>query len=111
MDLSIYDIIRGPVVTSKAQRLNARLHQLVLDVHPKANKPKVKEAIERLFNVKVERVNIEVRKGKKRMVNRRPVLGKLKKRAIVTLAPGYEMNIFENVDARVVAPQAEQASK
>jgi len=100
MDLSIYDIIRGPVITEKAQRLNADLHQLVLEVHPKANKPLVKEAIQKLFNVKVQKICIVVRKGKKRIVGRRPVIGNLTKRAIVTLAPGYEVNMFERVDAQ-----------
>ena len=63
MDLSIYDIIQGPVVTDKAFRLNQKFKKLVLRVHPQANKPMVAEALEKLFDVKVDNVRIIVRKG------------------------------------------------
>jgi large subunit ribosomal protein L23 len=98
MDLSIYEVIRGPVVTGKAQKLNSGLHQLVLDVHPEANKPKVKEAIEKLFNVKVGSVRIMNRKGKRRSYGRarnKSSFDITRKRAIVKLKDGYEVNIFE----------------
>lgn len=98
MRLSIYNVIQGPVVTSKAQRLNQTLHRLVLKVHPESNKPMIKQAIELLFNVKVDNVRIIVRKGKKRTIGkRREVFGKLQKRAIIKLKPGYALNTFENV--------------
>lgn len=97
MDLSIYDIIKGPLVTDKAQQLNIKLQRLVLRVHPQANKPMIKEAIEKLFNVKVDNIRVIVRKGKRRLVGRREVFGSLQKKAIVKLKPGYEINVYENV--------------
>jgi len=97
MDLSIYDIIKGPLITDKAQKLNVKLHRLVLDVHPSANKPMIKEAIEKLFNVKVDNVRIIVRKPKRRLVGRREVFGRLQKRAIVKLKSGYKLDVLENV--------------
>src|SRR3989338_170937 len=101
MDLSIYEIIKGPVLSDKAQKLNALLQRLVLNVHPQANKPMVKEAIEKLFNVKVDNVRIVVRKGKRRLVNRKiAVHGKLQKKAIVKLKPGYELNMFDSVETK-----------
>jgi large subunit ribosomal protein L23 len=93
MDLTIYDIIKGPVVTEKARDLNNRKQQLVLKVSLHANKPLVKQAIELLFNVKVDSVRIYIRKGKKRRVSgtRLTTVGKRDKRAIVSLAEGYDL--------------------
>lgn len=95
MDLTIYDIILGPVISDKAYDLNKNLKKLVLNVHPQANKPLIAEAIEKLFNVKVKNVCISVRKGKRRMVKRSVVHGQLQKKAIVTLAPGYSIDMFD----------------
>ena len=39
MELSIYQIIQGPVVSDKAYKLNKKLNKLVIKVHPQANKP------------------------------------------------------------------------
>lgn len=102
MDLTIYDVIQGPVVTDKAFRLNRDLKKLVLKVHPHANKPMVKEALERLFNVKVDKVHIIRRPGKRRMVNRRAVIGPATKRAIITLAQGYSLDLFDQAGKTVV---------
>lgn len=102
MELSIYEIIKGPVVTEKAQDLNSRLHQLVLKVHPDANKPRVKEAIEKLFNVKVDSVRVMNRKGKKRAHGRarnRFSYDKTEKIAIIKLKDGYEVNVFEQQES------------
>lgn len=97
MDLSIYEIIRNPRVTNKALQLNQQLKKLVLHVHPKANKSMVAEAIERLFDVKVKKVNIVVRKGKVRRTRRgrEETQGPTMKKAIITLAPGYALDLFD----------------
>lgn len=107
MDLTIYDIILGPVITEKAYQLNKMLKKLVLKVHPHANKAQVKEALEKLFDVKVEDVNISVRKGKNRNVGRRPVKGVLQKKAFVTLAEGYSLDLLDQSGANVVAQESE----
>lgn len=102
MDLTIYDIIKGPVVTDKALRLNRDLKKMMLKVHPKANKPMIKKALERLFNVKVDKVNIVRRHGKIRMVNRHAVKGAMSKRAIITLAEGSSLDLFDQAEKAVV---------
>ena len=76
MDITIYDIIKGPVITDKAYKINSQLKQLIIHVHMNANKPLVKEALEKLFNVKVEKIRITIRKPKLRMAGRRPVQGR-----------------------------------
>ncbi|HEX2977788.1 MAG TPA: 50S ribosomal protein L23 [Candidatus Babeliales bacterium] len=95
MELSIYNVILGPVVSSKASGLMQQFKQVVLRIHPQANKPMVKEALKKLFNVETETVRIVVRKGKNRTVKRKITQGKLSKRAIVTLKPGYSLGVAE----------------
>jgi large subunit ribosomal protein L23 len=102
MDLSIYDVIVGPVISEKAYRLNRLFKKLALKVHPAANKPMVKEALEKLFSVKVKKISIVVRKGKNRRVRGRATTGKLSKRAIITLAEGYSLDFMDQAGSRVV---------
>jgi large subunit ribosomal protein L23 len=104
MDLSIYDIIIGPVISDKAYKLNHALQQLVLRVHPKANKPLVKQAIEKLFAVKIKKINISVRKGKNKRLRKQIITGSLQKKAIVTLAEGYSLDLFNQVKTPVQMP-------
>jgi large subunit ribosomal protein L23 len=85
MALNIYSIIRRPVLTEKSTRLINDLHKITFLIDPEANKAQVKEALEKLFNVKVKDVNIKVRQGKNRVFKRIKSKGKLTKQAIVTL--------------------------
>lgn len=103
MDLSIYDIIIGPVISDKAYKLNQRFKKLALKVHPAANKPMVKEALEKLFNVKVDKVNIVARAGKNKKIRGRSVTGKYSKRAIITLAEGYSLDLMDQAGQVVPA--------
>jgi large subunit ribosomal protein L23 len=111
MDLSIYDIIQGPVVTDKAFRLNQSQKKLVLRVHQHANKPLVAEALEKLFNVKVANVRIIVRKGKLHKSRRGRIVtqGATIKKAIITLAPGQSLDLFDQ--AGKVSALAEKETK
>lgn len=94
MDLTIYDIIKGPRITEKAYYLNQTFKQLVLEVHPQANKPMIAEALKKLFDVEVEKIRIILSKGKRRRVGRREVEGKLIKKAIITLKKGYSIDLM-----------------
>ena len=113
MDLSIYDIIQCPKVTDKAYFLNQQLKKLVLQVHPQANKVLVKQAIEKLFDVKVARVNIMVCKGKSRKTRRgrETTQGPTIKKAIVTLKPGQELNLFDQAGKVAVAESNDGITK
>ena len=102
MDLSIYQIIKGPVVTDKAYRLNNSFKKLVLEVHPAANKPMVREALEKLFDVKIENIRMIVRKGKTKRVKRHVVKGSSSKRAIVTLKEGYSLDSISQAGTQAV---------
>jgi len=95
MDINIYNIIKGPVMSDKAFSLNKKLNKLILKVHPKANKQQIKYTLEKLFNVKVKKVNTLRRKGKTRKVKRITIQRALSKRVFVTLVEGYTLNLFD----------------
>ena len=99
MELNIYDIIVGPIVSNKAYRLHQTLKKVVFQVHIQAHKPMVAEAVHKLFNVEVDSVRIMVRKGKqKRSRTRNISVDSSKKIAIVTLKNGADINLFGTVD-------------
>ncbi|HYY43451.1 MAG TPA: 50S ribosomal protein L23, partial [Pyrinomonadaceae bacterium] len=58
-----YDVILSPVITEKATARSEH-NQIVFRVRKDATKPQIKEAVEKLFDVKVKSVNTHVRKGK-----------------------------------------------
>jgi large subunit ribosomal protein L23 len=87
-----YDVIVSPVITEKAT-LASEHSQVIFRVAPHATKPQIKEAVEKLFDVKVKRVNTLVRKGKVRNFRgRRGMLSDVKK-AIVTLEEGHRIDV------------------
>ena len=63
IDPRLYDVILAPVITEKATMASEN-NQVVFKVAKTATKPQIKEAVEKLFEVKVEAVNTLVRKGK-----------------------------------------------
>lgn len=87
------DVILAPVVSEKSySSLDQGVYTFV--VHPDASKPEIAAAIRTIFNVKVVRVNTMWRQGKQKRT--RYTLGKRndQKRAIVTLAEGETIEIF-----------------
>lgn len=112
MELSIYDIIKRPLLSEKAQRVNHDLQKLVLEVHTHANKPMVKEAIKKLFNVDVADVNIQVRKGKNRRSGRARAMTKsgVRKIAYVTLKSGQTLDLFGHGQTQAMSkPESNEA--
>ena len=91
-DVRHYDAIVAPVITEKAT-LASESNQFVFRVARKATKPQIKAAIEQLFDVKVTAVNTLLRKGKRKVF--RGVRGRQQdmKKAIVTLADGYRIDV------------------
>jgi large subunit ribosomal protein L23 len=87
-----YDIIRAPVITEKATILSER-NKVVFRVPLDATKPQVKEAIEKLFKVKVAAVNTIVQKGKAKRFRGQPGKRGDTKKAIVTLVEGHSIDV------------------
>lgn len=90
------DIIIQPVVTEKSTNLLAD-NKYTFWVNTKANKVEIKQAVEELFEVKVERVNTMNVRGKLRRVRQFTGMTPARKKAIVTLAAGDKIEIFEGV--------------
>jgi large subunit ribosomal protein L23 len=92
LDPRLYDVILSPVITERATALSEH-NKVVFKVAPTATKPQIKEAVEKLFDVKVKSVNTLVRKGKvkrfKGTVGRQSDV----KKAIVTLAEGHSIDV------------------
>ena len=87
-----YDVIRSPVITEKATFASER-NQVIFRVALHATKPQIKEAVEKLFDVKVKHVNTLIRKGKVRNFRgRRGMLSDMKK-AVVTLEEGHRIDV------------------
>jgi large subunit ribosomal protein L23 len=87
-----YDIIVSPVITEKATNLTEQ-NKVVFRVAPKATKPQIKEAVERLFDVKVKSVNTLVTQGKGKMFRGTRGQRSDVKKAVVTLAEGQAIDI------------------
>ena len=92
MNERYYDIIVSPVITEKAT-MASEANQVIFKVASNATKPQVKEAVERLFDVKVKAVNTLNRKGKTKRF--RGIVGRQSdfKKAIVTLEEGHSIDV------------------
>jgi large subunit ribosomal protein L23 len=91
------DVILRPVVSEKSYALLERgVYTFV--VRPDANKIEIRQAVERIFNVTVVKINTLNRKGKKKRHRKQPKMGRRPdtKRAIVTLAEGQKIPLFES---------------
>jgi large subunit ribosomal protein L23 len=87
-----YDVIIAPVITEKATTASEH-NKVVFKVARNATKPEIKEAIEKLFDVKVKAVNTLVRKGKRRVFRGRAGILSDVKKAIVTLEEGHRIDV------------------
>ena len=91
-----YDVIQQPLITEKGSHLLAE-GKYAFRVARGANKTQIKQAVEKAFNVQVLAVNVMNVKGKERRWGRRQVLRPAWKKAIVTLAAGDKIELFEGV--------------
>jgi large subunit ribosomal protein L23 len=87
-----YDIIRSPIITEKAT-VASEHNQVIFRVAPHATKPQIKEAVEKLFDVKVKSVNTLIRKGKLRNFKGKRAMLSDVKNAVVTLEEGHRIDV------------------
>ena len=92
-----YEIIRRPLITEKTNIQKEAANQVTFEVDRKANRVEIRRAIERIFNVRVEKVRTLQVRGK--IKRRGRFLGKRRdwKKAVVTLKPGERIEFFEGV--------------
>lgn len=94
---TFHDLIRAPSVTEKNTALRTNQNKYVFEVRMSASKPQIKEAVEKLFGVKVLSVNTIVVKGKKKTVGRSHGFRPDWKKAIVKLPAGQTISKFGEV--------------
>lgn len=93
--MHLFDILRRPIITEKSNHMSAVLNQYVFEADVRANKIQIKDAIELIFDVEVERVNTLVMPPKRGRRGRKFFIRKKKwKKAIVTLKPGQTIDLF-----------------
>ena len=94
-DLHLFDVIRRPVITEKANFVGDVLNQYTFEVDVRANKIQIKDAIEIIFDVDVERVNTMVMPPKRGKRGRKFYMRRTKwKKAVVSVASGQSINLF-----------------
>ncbi|GEL13236.1 hypothetical protein FC15_GL000162 [Lapidilactobacillus concavus DSM 17758] len=94
--MAAHDVIIRPIVTEQSMGImDQKKYTFEVDVH--ANKVTVRQAIEKIFGVKVKEVNILNVRGKKKRYGRYEGYTKKRRKAIVTLTPDSdEIKIFED---------------
>lgn len=90
----LFDVIRAPHVSEKSTRVADKHRQIVFEVRVDATKPLIKQAVEKMFNVQVERVTVLNAKGKRKQSGR--IAGKRSdwKKAYVRLKPGQDIDFM-----------------
>ena len=92
--LESYQIILRPLVTEKGMHRSTRNNQYAFEINTQATKADVRRAVEDLFNVKVEKVCTQTRKGKHRRHRFKAGMTKSWKKAIVTLNEEHRIDFF-----------------
>ncbi len=89
-------VLKGPCLTEKAALLQETDGKVVFKVHPKANKLEIKDAVEKMFDVKVKKVSTVSVKGKQKRAGKKIGFTKDWKKAYVTLSEG-EINFTDQL--------------
>lgn len=92
-----FEVIQRPVITEKAMLAADFDNQYTFEVAMQANKPMIRDAVEQAFDVDVLKVNTMIMPGKPRRWGRRVSYTPAWKKAVVTLAPGQSIELFEGV--------------
>jgi len=94
---NMYEVIKRPVLTEKTTLQKELSNQVTFEVDRRANKIEIKDAVERIFKVKVLDVQSMVVRGKTKRVGRFSGKRSDWKKAIVTLKPGEQVPFLEGV--------------
>src|SRR3990167_4978817 len=91
---NLYSVLLGPHISEKATRMADKFRQFVFEVTTSSNKEDIKNAVEMLFEVKVQHVRIVNVKPKEKRFGARLGQRKKWKKAYVTLQEGYDICLF-----------------
>lgn len=95
-EINVYEVLRRPLVTEKGTYLQEQ-NKYLFEVAIVANKPQVKQAVEKAFDVTVQSVNLMTVAGKRKRYGRAITKRPDWKKAVVTLKEGDKIQIFEGV--------------
>ena len=95
-EIHLYDIVRRPIITEKTDYQSDVLNQYSFEVDKRATKQQIKEAVEAIFDVDVAKVRTMIMPAKMGQRLRKKMVRKKEwKKAIVTLAEGESINLFD----------------
>jgi large subunit ribosomal protein L23 len=94
MENNIYSVIIRPLVTEKGTHQSQTRNAYAFQVHPDANKAQIKQAVEKIYNVKVLEVRTANRKGKPRRQGMRMGTTAHWKKAVVVLHTDQHIDLF-----------------
>jgi large subunit ribosomal protein L23 len=103
--MDIYHIVRRPLVTEKGTHQAQQSHEATkhrpsrggsyaFEVHPQASKPMIKQAVEKIYGVKVDSVRTSNRRGKRRRVRFKMGTTSDWKKAVVVLKADHHIDLF-----------------
>jgi large subunit ribosomal protein L23 len=98
---TLFEILRRPLVTEKSNYQVNKLHQYVFEVEKHSTKTEIKDAVEKIFDVTVLRVNVinaPAKRTRRARSRRLMVRDSGYKKAIVTLSGDDRIPIFEGVE-------------
>jgi large subunit ribosomal protein L23 len=102
MELSVYDIIKRIIVTEKSADLFKQFGKITFEVHRDSNKIMIRQAVEKIWNVKIKSVHVINCPGKNKLFGRKSFTSPDRKKAIVSLKEGYKIELpghFETMGA------------
>ena len=98
---SVTEILIKPAISEKSQTLSEDLSKYVFEVHKKANKIQIKNAVEKMYGVNVKVVNTAILPGKSKVRQTKTGIAKGQtssvKKAFVTLADGEAIDFYDNI--------------
>lgn len=95
--MNMYDVIRKPLFTEKGTYLKEKENKILVEVDVNANKIEIRQAVEKLFNVKVSGVRIVNVRPKRKTRGRQVGFTSARKKAIITLKKGEKLDFIEGV--------------
>jgi large subunit ribosomal protein L23 len=92
---SVYEVIKRPIISEKSTAQMEVANRYAFEVAAQASKPEIKDAVQRLFNVRVKDVRTMVMHGKNKRLGGFETKRSNWKKALVTLAEGQKIDFFQ----------------
>lgn len=108
MELNVYDIVKKRIITTKSTELFRKEGKVTFEVHKASNKIMIKQAVEKIWDVKVDNVRVMTIPGKTKSFGRRHFKSSDRKKAIIALKKGYKIDLPGNFETMGVESPKEK---